>query len=38
MLGLTAWLGGGTFADARRRAVFGTPDFGRLVASGNLLD
>jgi hypothetical protein len=37
-LGLTAWFGDGDFASAKRRGVFGQPEFGRIVSAGSNLD
>lgn len=37
-IGLTAWFGDGDLAAAKRRGVFGQPDFGYVADTGNLLD
>jgi hypothetical protein len=37
-LGLTAWFGDGDLVAARRRGLFGQPEFARIVAAGSNLD
>ncbi len=37
-LGLTAWFGGNSVADSKRKGIFGQPDFSRIVTAGNNVD
>jgi hypothetical protein len=37
-VGLTAWFGDGDLASAKRRGIFGQPDFGRILDTGNEVD
>jgi hypothetical protein len=37
-VGLTAWFGDGDLTSAKRRGIFGQPDFGRIVNTGNEVD
>jgi hypothetical protein len=37
-LGLTAWFGDGGLPSAKRRGIFGQPDFARIVTAGNNVD
>lgn len=37
-LGLSAWFGDDSLSSAKRRGIFGQPDFARIVASGNNVD